>query len=413
MNTPLISVIVPVYNTPEKPLRACLDSVVEQSLKNIEIILVDDVSTDGSLDILKEYAQKDSRIILIQHEKNSRVAVSRNTGIAAATGTYLYLIDCDDWIEPNTLECVYKEAEEKQVEVLFFGGNACFENDDILEEYVYLQNGFYYHASQEKIQDGLSLLKEFLNHKNYHPMVWLLLINREWYHTVSLSFYDVIYADDEVFMFDLFHKAKKVFCMNEKFYNYCMRTGSGMTRKRTYDFISGLFISYMQIMLTYKENKENTLSKEEFLAFLEPRLQLISRNYLNVLDVEPTLVKETLLNINHLLQGEPLEKLPNWDDFKKKQEKGMTLCFFGAGLEGKFALDLFQKHGFAPPLGICDNDQSRQGGFLDGIPIFSLDEAVARFNNLHILITNNSYYDEIYSQIEEQIGKDRILSLSR
>ena len=98
---PKISVIIPVYNA-EKYLRVCLDSVVNQTLEDIEIICVNDGSTDKSSNILKEYAEKDGRIIILT-QKNQGAAIARNKGISVAKGEYLSLLDCDDFFELDML----------------------------------------------------------------------------------------------------------------------------------------------------------------------------------------------------------------------------------------------------------------------------------------------------------------------
>ena len=96
---PKVSVIIPVYNV-EKYLRECLDSVVNQTLKDIQIILIDDGSTDSSLGICKEYAQKDNRIKIIE-QKNQGAGAARNRGMSEAKGDYLYFLDSDDFLELN------------------------------------------------------------------------------------------------------------------------------------------------------------------------------------------------------------------------------------------------------------------------------------------------------------------------
>lgn len=91
------SVILPIFNT-EKYLKACLDSIINQTYKNLEIICVDDGSTDGSLKILEEYSSKDSRIKII-NQQNQGVSAARNVGIDNATGDYVSFVDPDDWVE--------------------------------------------------------------------------------------------------------------------------------------------------------------------------------------------------------------------------------------------------------------------------------------------------------------------------
>ncbi len=113
----LISIIVPVYNV-EKYLKRCLDSLINQTYKNIEIILVNDGSKDNSLKILKEYQKKDDRIIIID-KINEGVSVARNTGIKAASGKYIGFVDPDDWIENNMYENMLNTIEKYDCNIAF------------------------------------------------------------------------------------------------------------------------------------------------------------------------------------------------------------------------------------------------------------------------------------------------------
>ncbi len=113
---PKISIIIPVYNV-EKYLRQCLDSVVNQTLREIEIICVDDGSTDSSLDILQEYAAKDKRIIIIK-QNNQGAYPARNCGLDSAQGKYVGFIDSDDAIAPNYYQILYEDAEKYSAEIV-------------------------------------------------------------------------------------------------------------------------------------------------------------------------------------------------------------------------------------------------------------------------------------------------------
>ena len=113
-----VSVVIPVYNT-EKYLRECLDSVVNQTLEDIEIICINDGSTDSSLEILKEYAKSDNRIIIISQE-NKGQSVARNEGIAESNGEYIYFMDSDDFLELYALEEAYSLSRKNDLEILIF-----------------------------------------------------------------------------------------------------------------------------------------------------------------------------------------------------------------------------------------------------------------------------------------------------
>ena len=115
-----VSVIIPVYNV-EKYLRECLDSAINQTLKDIEIICVNDGSTDNSLAILKEYAAKDNRIIIID-QKNQGLSCSRNNAIKVAEGEYILFLDSDDWLRLDTCELLYKKAKKYKLDMLNFSG---------------------------------------------------------------------------------------------------------------------------------------------------------------------------------------------------------------------------------------------------------------------------------------------------
>ena len=113
-----VSVIIPVYNV-EPYLKQCMDSVVGQTLKDIEIICVDDGSTDGSLDILREYAAEDNRIQIIE-QKNAGAGAARNNGMRHATGKYLSFLDSDDFFEPRMLEKAYDLVEKDQADFVAY-----------------------------------------------------------------------------------------------------------------------------------------------------------------------------------------------------------------------------------------------------------------------------------------------------
>ena len=114
---PKVSVIVPVYNV-ENYLKECLDSIVNQTLKDIEIILINDASTDSSLSICQEYSNNDDRVLIINNEKNLNAGVSRNNGLSIAQGEYIYFMDSDDFLELNALEKVIN-IMEKTIDIDF------------------------------------------------------------------------------------------------------------------------------------------------------------------------------------------------------------------------------------------------------------------------------------------------------
>ena len=117
-----VSVIIPVYNT-EKYLVKCLVSVLNQSLREIEIICINDCSTDNSDEIINKFQKQDSRIIYKKNNNNKGLSISRNIGIECARGRYIFFLDSDDYIKENTLEELYYKAYEYNLDILYFGFN--------------------------------------------------------------------------------------------------------------------------------------------------------------------------------------------------------------------------------------------------------------------------------------------------
>ena len=126
-----VSVIIPMYKV-EEYLRECLDSVVNQTLKEIEVLCIDDGSPDRSAEIASEYVSKYSNFKLIRKE-NGGQSSARNLGIEVASGEYVYFLDADDYIDAQMLEKLYQRASEGALDIIYFNTNLFFENDEIRE----------------------------------------------------------------------------------------------------------------------------------------------------------------------------------------------------------------------------------------------------------------------------------------
>ena len=149
--TEKITVIVPVYNV-ENYLNKCLDSIIKQTYKNLEIIVVNDGSTDNSGTICQEYAQKDNRIVYIEKE-NGGISDARNAGLDRMTGTYVTFIDSDDWVELDYVETLYKKIIEYQADIVV--GNYYSFNESEGMFYFHILGDSYY----EKVYDNISIFE--------------------------------------------------------------------------------------------------------------------------------------------------------------------------------------------------------------------------------------------------------------
>ena len=161
----LVSVIVPVYNVKEY-LEQCLDTVIHQTLQNMEIILVNDGSTDGSDEICEKYVGLDSRVSLI-HQKNAGLAAARQAGLNVARGEYIGFVDSDDWLELSMYEEMYTAAKDSGADIVFCN----VYRDEDKKEQVYFKPGFYNREEMERVIFP-RLLANFDDNKNECTIRW-------------------------------------------------------------------------------------------------------------------------------------------------------------------------------------------------------------------------------------------------
>ena len=199
-----VSVIIPVYNV-EPYLKQCMDSVVGQTLKDIEIICVDDGSTDGSLDILKEYATEDSRIQIIE-QKNAGAGAARNNGMRHATGKYLSFLDSDDFFEPRMLEKAYDLAEKDQADFVAYKSDQYHteKKQFVSADWVIHENEISpYHPFNHRQMTG-NVFKVFVG------WAWDKLFLKEFVDKYHLTFQEQRTSNDLLFVFSAVVLAKKI-----------------------------------------------------------------------------------------------------------------------------------------------------------------------------------------------------------
>ena len=224
-NQPLVSVIIPVYNV-EEYLCECVDSVINQTYKNLEIILVDDGSTDSSGKICDDYAEKDERIRVI-HKNNSGPSKTRNVGLEHAKGKYIYFLDSDDYIELNALEMLVQAAETNDADLVFFEAHS-FSDDGAEINQGYVVKGNY------KAKSGYEILTELHNNKDYHCAIILLFISRQQIVDNKISLLESAYcSEDMLFTYQVYCCAQKAVQCKKALYKRRYRSGSIVTSGKT------------------------------------------------------------------------------------------------------------------------------------------------------------------------------------
>lgn len=204
---PKFSIIVPIYNT-EKYLPKCLDSLVNQTYKNIEIICINDGSTDNSLKILEKYAQKDEHIKIINQE-NQGVSIARNVGINNATGDYILFVDADDWIETNTCDILNKNIEKNNSDLIIFNA---------------------YIAKQNQCNLGFCCNQESIMYSS----MWSICYKREFLNQNNIRFpQNIKIAEDHVFRLNALSCSKNIKILPDYLYYYLADRENSASKVKT------------------------------------------------------------------------------------------------------------------------------------------------------------------------------------
>ena len=223
---PLISVIIPVYNT-EKYLKQCLDSAVNQTLADIEIICVNDCSPDNSLEILKEYASKDNRIKVIDNKINLGQGKNRNAALNIATGDYIMFLDCDDWLEENACKDAYNQITENKNDFVVFEAINHFENKNTTQKSNRLKK--FENIKNNKSATVFDIKKHFLGNSE----CWYKIYNKKFLLQNNILFSEEKY-EDGIFNLKLFIYAKSISILDKPLYHYRIRAGSTATTVKNY-----------------------------------------------------------------------------------------------------------------------------------------------------------------------------------
>jgi glycosyltransferase involved in cell wall biosynthesis len=267
MNIPKISVIIPVYNV-EQYLRQCLDSLINQQFKDFECICINDCSTDNSYAVLKEYAEKDNRFIIVDLPKNKGQGNARNEGLKIAKGEYVSFVDSDDWVTKDYLEVLYNEIDKNKLDMVC--ASACFYDD-----------------FQEKIINKKFVSAKILNSCNIETLlipkfnffiipVWLKIYRKQFLYDNNM-FFRLNWQEDNLFLFETIIKTNKFKFLDDKKYIYRINRKNSSTSEIDKQFTYFLLFEKLKEMLVESNKYEQyktvyyqyisilTASKLEFL----------------------------------------------------------------------------------------------------------------------------------------------------
>ena len=249
MNNEKITVVVPIYNA-EQFLEKCLKSIVEQTYQNLEIILVNDGSTDKSKEICERFNESDERIILINKE-NGGVSSARNRGIEESTGKYIIFIDADDYIEKEMFETLAEDLFKNKVDISMCGFKTVDINGNILGESSPMENRYF---------DVKTFRRNLFDDRYYGDLVWNKLFKLEIIKEHNIRFREDIHINENVlFMLDFSKYAFRYSYGNEILYNFLYNLNGQMHAKFNLKKVSVLS-SYIRL-LEYDLDKDSLCSE--------------------------------------------------------------------------------------------------------------------------------------------------------
>ncbi|MDE6689070.1 MAG: glycosyltransferase [Prevotella sp.] len=268
---PKVSIILPVYNV--RPyLDEALQSLTNQTLRDVEIIAVNDGSTDNSEEILKKYQEQDERVRYF-NQQNQGQSATRNLALQYASGEYIYFMDSDDVIDTEALQTCYDYAEKTRADFIFFDGDIMLEEGAKPVPWDYRRT---YLVEEGTRQEGKHLLNLMLDKGKHCCVVWLLFIRRDYLQRIGLNFYPSIIHEDELYTALLTLQSDNIYALKRSFVKHRVRRASTMGISYSKRNIN-CYLTVVDELLKFQQspliNKyaRYTLSKVFYTGHLIPR----------------------------------------------------------------------------------------------------------------------------------------------
>lgn len=238
---PKISILIPAYNV-ENYIDECLESVLNQSLSDIEIICVDDASTDDTLSILRNYEEKDKRVKIYFHTENKGQSCGRNLALSHATGEYVYMLDADDKIVPGALEELYEICHSNELDVVGFETHQFMDDDELMDKLPAKMISY----DDMGVMNGAKALSYCMSRDVFSLSVPTFMMRKEYLDEIGLLFVQGILHEDVGYIFELICRAGKIRFLHKVYFERRVRENSTMTTEFTDRNIEGYLKSFLR-----------------------------------------------------------------------------------------------------------------------------------------------------------------------
>ena len=438
-----ISVIMPLYNA-AKYLEECLDSVLKQTLSQFELICINDASTDATLDILRDFQNRDSRIKILINEKRLGAAYSRNKGLKEAKGKYLSFLDGDDIFDEEMLATAFENAEKNEVDIEMFNGKHV--PSETIHNKLYMIHGEEYKERYCKRTFSVKGYEpyEFIN---WTLAPWNKLYRREFIISNKLEFQSLSCANDVYFVSMALMLAKRIHVLDDKrvmvyvrdhfepsrisysrdpmcTYLALEKIATDLGNRGEWDNLYQHFYwsAYLNIRYAIIRTKSKEQA-EEFYIFMQKdgvkKLKKLGEEYYEMTD-------EYVKKGFRLFEEEPFES--QWYKYENNlkiflnkksllvknlfdnlEKKGMSIGIWGAGENGYVLLEFCKRHNLKVKM-VIDKNKEKQGKVLFGYRINSPEESLGKIQA--VIISSQFIYEDVKRDVEKSGEKIEIIDIN-
>lgn len=328
-----VSIIMPIYNV-EKHLEKAIKSALNQTYKNIELILINDGSPDNSIQICRRYEKIDNRVYIID-QKNTGVSYARNAGLAKATGNYIYFIDSDDYIETDLIEDNLKIAKETAADLVVFG---------FIEEITSQDGSTTKKTNIPKLKPSRTKEQFRDNFSAYHSFtpyaLWNKLYKRQYLIENNVRFMNQTIGEDALFNLQAYRHLEKVEVNPKAYYHYVFRPNSAVNH-----YIKDRFDQEYKVAYCFEQLMKKWDKSDQFQ-------ELINREYWNTIYLElknlsskecPLKQKEKIKIVKNIMQDKKLkETVENLTNQKEENKFVKALLFLVKNKSYSLALNLME-----------------------------------------------------------------------
>ena len=397
-----VSVIIPVYNV-EQYLPECLNSVLNQTLNDLEVICIDDCSPDRCGEILDEYAAEDSRVHVIHLQENHRQGYGRNRGFEQATGRYVYFLDSDDMIEPEALEELANLADFEELDAIFFDSKNIFESEELKKIYSppHPRTGLY----RDEVYKGTDLLDDFIRQDEWTCYPQRIFWRREFLLDEGIIYPEGSEHEDEFFAFAGILAAKRARYIRKQYFILRTRPDSVMTSIRAPKNFHGYVMNYFYMNRFVAERGLDTLGTRKCIASMLHMVQTLYKALKDSHDLAEPFVRiedKALYNcfisyyqsqvINDSIDREVLDRIRQF----------RIVYIYGAKQTGKNFCEKLEKLQDILIGGFIAQDPKEVPPIVMGRKVYSIDEVDFPPEAIVVVATKQMFWEETRSMLEKR-----------